>query len=102
MEKIKRTAICVYVDPEVLERLKQICKHEEKSQGKFLSRMIMNYQIDTDKDEPVINQPMMMLKALTQPKSPIKPIVTNKTTPVKNDEPKKFNLAEALAQTKGQ
>ncbi len=92
MEKIKRTAICVYVQPEILERLKEICAIEEISQSKLLSRMIRSYKpVPVVEDvEPIKLQAPVSLPE--QPKAVKRPVVKAAVKQV----PKRLSLAEEM------
>lgn len=103
MEK-KKAVLSVLIEHEVMDKLKRICKAEDRSHAKMLERIIKAYDCG-DVEQPVKQEikqqePTPQAKPIETPKPlpkqpiPVKKIVTSLTI---KDEPKKFNLMEAMA-----
>lgn len=100
MDKIEKIALTVRIDNGLIEKLKQICAAERRSQSVMIELMIEGYKFTPVKQETVRAEPTPQTKPIEAPKPLPKPPIPVKkvvTSPTIKDEPKKFNLLEAMA-----
>lgn len=95
-----KSVISARVELETFEKFTAICKAERRSQAVMLEIMIDGYNTAPVKQEIKQSEPTPQAKPVEAPKPLPKPLIPVKKATVSQaikDEPKKFNLMEAMA-----